>query len=181
MKISRRDARKKIKDKRKKIKDKREKIKYKKMEKNENRVIGVCEVWYALAEDVTGVWDATDFGVTVALNEGADWEQIPIIAGTATITEKAVRRDAGRCYEQEFSAEVAGEDDVVPEWLDEIDNRPAIVKIVQTNGTKIYGNITSPVRLMCDWNTERSSVVVGFSRDTTERARWLIEGSGSGE
>lgn len=152
------------------------------MEKNENRVVTVCEAYYAFTENVDSIVKSAGFGVTVLLNTGVEWEKIPFTEGTASVKEKAVRRQAGRCYEQEFIADLAGEDVDTTEWMDEIDGRPAVVKIVQTNGTKIFGDTENPVRLLCDWGSDNGGATIGFTRDAVEKARWLTEDeSGSGE
>lgn len=150
------------------------------MEKNENRVINVCEAYYALVENVTSTTKVSGYKMAVVLDGGVTWEQIPFSPGTGVVSEKAVRKNAGICFEQSFQAEIAGEDDVIPEWLGEIDGRPCVLKIVQSNGTKIYGSVTYPVRLMCEWGTEKSSVTIGFSANSTERARWYDESDDSG-
>lgn len=152
------------------------------MEKNLNRVINVCEIYYALKDDIASVEISEDGKIDVAFNVAVEWEQIPFTPGSATISEKAVMKEGGRCYEQDFVADIPGEDEEMTSWTLDTDLRPVIMKLVQTNGTKIYGDTEYPVRLTSEWNSEKSSTTIRFNRDTMERARWLNEetsGSGS--
>lgn len=151
------------------------------MEKNEARVIRVCELWYSLVEDVDSVQVAVNDRVTVTLKTGKDWVSIPFTKGTGFVSERTTREAAGRTYDQELSVDVPGEDEEMVQWALENDLRPMVLKVVQNNGTKIYGDLVYPVRLKMTWSTETSSTLMSFARKAKERARWMEESeSGSG-
>ena len=151
------------------------------MEKNAVRVIRICELYYSPVEDVQSISSSTYDRVVVTLKPGKTWEKLPLTAGTGTITERGVREMPGRSYEQEMACDIAGEGEQMVSWSHNHDFRPVIVKVVQNDGTKIYGDLVNPVRLRSTWSTETSSTTIGFSRKSKERGRFVDEDwSGSG-
>lgn len=150
------------------------------MEKNTNRVIRICRLWYVWASDVESYGIANDNSVNVILKSGKLWNEILFTPGTGRIVERAVLDDAGRAYEQELSVDIPGEDEIMIEWASENDLRPIIIKVDQNNGTKIYGDLLNPVRLKITWNTETSSSGISFTRKSKDRGRWIYSDNGSG-
>jgi hypothetical protein len=145
------------------------------MEKNVNRVIRVCELWYVNRTDVVSVTKVSDKLVDITLDGSAEWVELPFTKGTATISEAATRDDGGKFYKQELMADISGEDEDMVEWSMLNDFKHVILKVVQNNGTKIYGDLNNPVKLYTEWNSENSSTTLKFTREATDRARWLNE------
>lgn len=150
------------------------------MEKNENRVIRICQLWYVWVDDVESYGVTNNNSVNVVLKNGKFWNEIPFTPGTGRILERAMSGEAGRSYDQEFSVDVPGEDTDMIDWAFDNDLRPVILKIVQNNGTKIYGDTLNPVRLKVTWNTETSSSGISFTRTSKDRGRWIYTDDGSG-
>lgn len=144
------------------------------MKMNDTRNIIIEEVWYVLKEDVDaiGMLGGKD---TVVLKTGKDWAKVYFTPGSANFAEEPITEGRAEAFSQRFVMSLPGEDEDTREWVEEIDNRPLLLKLVQNNGVKLLGSLAVPCRMKIGYSLTGSGMNVRVERKTTDRARWMSE------
>jgi hypothetical protein len=142
------------------------------MEMNDLRVIRIDEVWYVPTTDVQSYGIVSDRAV-VTLKSGKSWVNMYFTPGTAALEESHADEGRAWAYLQRFSASMPGEDIENTEWVDEYNNRPVLIKLVQNNGVKLLGSLDIPCRMRLTYSTTESGILLRVERKSKERARWF--------
>jgi hypothetical protein len=144
------------------------------MEMNETRVLHIKEVWYVFTSDVSGV-GSLGSKATVVLKNGKDWARVYFTPGTANLEEETQLDGRVNSVQQKFGMVLPGEDESSTEWVDETENRPVLLKLVASSGTKLLGTLDAPCRMKIGYSMMDSGMVVRVERKGKEKARWLDE------
>lgn len=144
------------------------------MKMNETRNIIIEEVWYVPTSDVNsiGLLGGKD---VVTLKSGKDWLKVYFTPGTASLEEDPIREGRADAFTQRFVMSLPGEDEDTREWIDEVDNRPVLLKLVQNNGVKLLGSMAVPCRMKIGYSLTGSGMNVRVERRSTDRVRWMEE------
>jgi len=142
------------------------------MDMNELRVVRIDEVWYVPISDVQSLGYVLGKAV-VTLKNNTEWLRMYFTPGTAMLEES--HSDEGKVwsYAQRFGASIPGEDVDNTEWIDDYNNKPVLIKLVQNNGTKLLGSLDIPCRMKITWSLSESGHAIRVDRKSKERARWM--------
>jgi len=139
---------------------------------NDLRVVRIDEIWYVPISDVSSVGNVSG-DVVVSLKNDKNWTQIYFTPGSVNFEE--AYSDEGRiwCIAQRLTFTVPGEDKESTDWVDEYNNRPVLIKLVQNNGSKLLGAMDPPCRMRISSSLSESGFTVRVERKSKEKARWL--------
>jgi len=118
------------------------------MEKNDNLALEICEIQYALVENITSISEgSTAFHRNVLFSSGT-WEDMYGTPGSMKFEETQRVVSAGVVYDQVLTLKYPGEDTDNLSDLDDIVNQPAVLKITYTDGSeKLMGSLINPSKL----------------------------------
>lgn len=86
--------------------------------------------------------------ISIVLQYGASFEDIPLVMGTGQLTDDAVSDDSGEYHQINIQAEVAKTRRDVDQWIDENHFRDFVLKITDRNGNiRLAGTPDNPLRL----------------------------------
>jgi hypothetical protein len=119
------------------------------MQKNTFLTPSICGVYLVPLSEIASVLpDSDGFHYHVTLKAGTDWQQIYFTPGSAELTEKPKETDAGLLYEQTLRMTFPGDDDTNLAALDQIVDRPGLVKIQLSSGQfHLMGEMENGARL----------------------------------